>query len=332
MIKILNYDGNEKYSKSKDIKSLEEFIHLLKKSPGIKNKPVRLIQDLQTQKILVVKFSFGLDNRCVPLNDEYNNLKELCRNNLNVQISKLVWNSKKENEYHVMCTEYIPPFSINLHNMRDLVKTANENLWKEAFFQVLFTLFILQKKYKGFRHNDLKSDNVLITTTTTKTPQIYCVDSLQMRRTWQCQLGIEIKIIDFELCYCENGKLNSKMIDKDIGFDYGLYSLNCNLFDIHLFIVDAILVSVNNENNKLLIQNLKDFISNFIPLHFFEKENLTLEYRLKKEDQLKLNVENGLLDLLIHPYFHNLRNDNFVIGSSINCCTLNNTNYINLND
>jgi hypothetical protein len=73
---------------------------------------------------------------------------------------------------------------------------------------------------------------------------------------------------------------------------------------------------------------LKDFISNFIPLQFFEKENLTVEYRLKKEDQLKLNMENGLLDLLIHPYFHNLRNDNFDIALN-NCLNL---NYINLND
>ena len=34
--------------------------------------------------------------------------------------------------------------------------------WKVIIFQILFTLAVIQKKYPGFRHNDLKANNILL--------------------------------------------------------------------------------------------------------------------------------------------------------------------------
>ena len=52
-----------------------------------------------------------------------------------------------------------------LDYLRKHYKTFKVRHWRTVFFQILSILAIIQMKYPGFRHNDLKANNLLINTT-----------------------------------------------------------------------------------------------------------------------------------------------------------------------
>lgn len=68
-------------------------------------------------------------------------------------------------EYHNIVSVLISEWA-NKGDFSDFIKENYESFtlltWKVLFFQIIFTLAIIQKKYPGFRHNDMKANNILI--------------------------------------------------------------------------------------------------------------------------------------------------------------------------
>jgi serine/threonine protein kinase len=51
-----------------------------------------------------------------------------------------------------------------LDYLRSNYKTMTTKHWRTILFQILSVLAIIQNKYPGFRHNDMKANNILIHT------------------------------------------------------------------------------------------------------------------------------------------------------------------------
>ena len=301
MLKVYNYDFKNS-SASISVKNINQFFTLLLKSPGLATKPVRIIENEETKQKLVAKFAFNTP-RIIPLQDELRNLVEL-KNLTELQIAHLIW-STNNSKICVVCTKYIEPFSPTISTLRQVAMDGNERIWTMGFFQVLFTLLQLHQKYEGFRHNDLKADNVLVTKEQIK---YYATKNGntelcgEIRRVWKCS-DVKAVIIDLEMAICKNKKLNSKNVEKqnEKENEFGLSYFPCEMFDVHLLIIDTI---ASTKNSKLK-ENLLNFISKYIPAKYFDTRNLTKQSRLKLADQKLISV--SIMDLLIDPYFHEFR-------------------------
>jgi len=299
MLSILNYDGKG-IDKKIDLRDLSDFFESLRTSPGVPSKPVRILKDLETQKKLIAKFSFE-DGRKVALEDELHNLRELKKFD---EIAALVW-SYNTRRCCVVLTEYVEPYNEKISTFGDLAKYGEDMHFREALFQILFALLNLRKNYEGFKHNDFKSDNLLVTRGEEKVYEIILENDLdtELTRKWKTQ-NVNVKFIDLELCWSKCAKLKSRNLQSK---DFGLNTNVCEYFDIHLLMYDALTRSILNTE---IHNNLREFICVFIPPKYFDIKNLTSKFRLNEEDQLLLQSQipkNLLLEMMIHPYFHHLR-------------------------
>lgn len=90
-----------------------------------------------------------------------------------VQLSKYIDSSKydqfvqrhKNGEFHeqvsVLISEWVEGGDL-LDYLRKHYKTLTVKEWTVMFFQIISTLAVIQEKFPGFRHNDLKPNNVLV--------------------------------------------------------------------------------------------------------------------------------------------------------------------------
>lgn len=306
-ISILPFDArdklNDKYE-CQSITSTENLLDLLMKHPGDADKPVRLIKE-EKGSILIAKFSSN-SSRKDAIDDELENLRIL--SNFSPFIANLKW-GETCTKGSVICTEYIQPY-LKIHNLRQLVSSHNDIKWRETLFQTIFTLLNLQKKFPGFRHNDFKADNILVTQIEPKlfTFLLSKDVSKDIKRYWKFRSDINIKIIDFELaCTPEASKLKSRCIlssSETFHTMFGLSKTRCDIFDIHLLLFDAL----TSAKGKLL-EDLKLFIFSFFSKEYFDPKHLTVQRRLKIEDQIHLQDPNMLVKMLAHPYFFHFRCD-----------------------
>ena len=354
--KLLSFDANPSdFTKQKnyfDLLSIEDLKERLKNSRGTEGKPVRLI--VQGHNVLVAKYGLGCDkhrDKCIY--DELRNMRaiqEAGLDHITPHIVSLKWGYQDITDGHsILCCEYVRPIN-SVCTLRDLVKSGCEDkIWREALFQVLYTLLCLQKKFKGFRHNDFKADNILVTSPPCPSAS-YAIDArkcsdflepLRLRRVWNLEeAAVWIKIIDFEIasqtpdCAETNAekdaestggkeravmapRLNSNVINDpgELEEKYGLSSVFSSLFDVHLMaydVLDSALVRGIGGKENGMRHKFYDFITSFIPPKYFLKENLTSNYRLKVADQIILETvckNSVVLEMLSHPYFYFMRGD-----------------------
>jgi hypothetical protein len=214
----------------------------------------------------------------------------------------LIWASSKKT-HCIVCTKYVQPFSDKIHTLRDVAKHCNLKEFKSAFLQVLLNLLYLQKTFPGFRHNDLKADNVLITQL--KNAKTYQLQTKTLTRIWKIPPGPYAVLIDFELAYCTDETLCSYSV-KEGSESFGLNTHECTFFDVHLLLYDIL-----SNVNSVIAQSVWEFTLAFIPEKYFQKQNLTKEFRLKFEDQQSLRVD--LHDMVSHSFFHEFRQDESTI-------------------
>jgi hypothetical protein len=309
-VRVLPFDARNKVRPKhggKKISSPEDLVDALKQSKGDPDKPVRLVVD-QNGMALVAKFGFGDDPLRQPLvEDEIRNHRVLRDAHLATpHIAELKW-AGEGLKACVSCTEYIEPLG-DCHTLRELAQRGTDAQWRQALFQTLFSLACLQQTFPGFRHNDLKGDNVLVTRPT-KAEASYAVTS-DIRRVWHMKLCAWAKIIDFELACTPNcERIASRMVIKrgDMQDEYGLATTRCDVFDIHLLLFDALRASTRNA----LHGPFASFVFAFLPEQYFLPQHLTPQCRLRVQDQHALQQKLGpmiLLDMMAHPYFYQYRN------------------------
>lgn len=295
------------------IKSVDEFIKNLQGSPGVVDKPVRLIANCTTGELSIAKFASEL-SRNHSLHDEIENTLSLKSLSCLQHVANAKWyTTKNKTNTSVLCLDYIPSYK-TYHTLRQLSKSGNELEFRQALFQTLFTIFDLQSRFHGFRHNDLKADNVLVCELTPPVTSYYNISFNQKKLSWVLNSsGPCAKIIDFEVASTLSGKhFKSRSVLSpsetfQINLDYGLALIECNVFDIHLLFFDLL---GSSKENQGVHESLKAFVHTFLPKELFNPKNLTSQSRLRVEDQQHVHEQYGkyiILDMLQHEYFTHLK-------------------------
>lgn len=174
--------------------------------------------------------------------------------------------------------------------------------FRSCLFQILLSLRFLQTNFPGFRHNDLKTDNIICKNGNIKT-NIHIVLENKKIRYFSLPTSVQIVLIDFENAWWKgkNSLQHEKQFQDDLQIKFGIYEKECTAFDIHLLFTDILKCCYND----LFIEDFKIFIRHFFKPFYFEEKSLTSESRLKEEHQTQF-IKN--LDvLLLHPYFYSFR-------------------------
>jgi len=312
-VRIFNHDENLNSKKDEiNILNLEDLLIHMIYTDGEEDKPVRIVVDTETNKAIMVKYGMNSRENCIK--DEASNTEYL--SSLNIpHIIRFEFKSILTDAV-LFGTEYIRPCKLQNNkeciNFRQLSKINDHLNFKYAMLQIIITLSYLQETYRGFRHNDFKADNILIE----NSPKSNLIYKLKFQNKYKCfrlrNCQVFAKIIDFELANTIDEKnissqtvLNSR--DNYLSKDFGLSPLQCDAFDIHLLIID-ILKNVQEDNLAF-----KKFVYDFFPIIYFFSPNITIQSRLtlqsQEEIQFKIRNQNFLYDMLSHPYFFDLRDD-----------------------
>ena len=116
-------------------------------------------------------------------------------------------------------------------NYKDL-KTKH---WRGIFFQLLSVLAIIHSKYPGFRHNDLKANNLLVH----KIPISKNNNKFKYKINGQCyivpNIGFQIKLWDFDFA-CIPGIVDNSKVEAEWTDKINIKPEQHRYYDIHYFI------------------------------------------------------------------------------------------------
>ena len=219
--------------------------------------------------------------------------------------------NEKYNEFVIKCNKgkYYDHVSILISewadkgDLLDYLRKNNKKLtlleWKVIFFQILSVLAIIQNKYPEFRHNDLKCNNILLQTCTSKSSKfrytinkkIYIIPNI----------GYQIQLWDFDFScipgIVDNAKVSSLWARKQLNVS----PEGNRYYDIHFFFNTLIRNGFVPDimNHKLVPYQVSDFIKRIIPDEYRSGKNVT------EKGRLLLSIEYLTADEIISqdPFF-----------------------------
>jgi serine/threonine protein kinase len=149
--------------------------------------------------------------------------------------------------------------------------------WKSIFFQILSVLATIQEKYPGFRHNDLKANNILVHKIPMSRALIYRIGNNKYRIE---NMGYQIKLWDFDFA-CIPGVVDNKKVELRWTKKINATPAPNRYYDIHYFFNTLIRGGFCPEimTSDQVPQEVKDFINRILPKKY---QNDARASKLKK--------------------------------------------------
>ena len=141
----------------------------------------------------------------------------------------------KKGEYYDNVSVLISEWA-NSGDLLDYIKNNYKSMkskhWISIFFQILSALAVIQNKYPGFRHNDMKANNILVHKIDTSkihykykiNGQVYIVPNI----------GIQIQLWDFDFA-CIPGIVENSKVDADWTDKINIKPEQNRYYDVHYF-------------------------------------------------------------------------------------------------
>ena len=121
-----------------------------------------------------------------------------------------------------------------LDYIRNNYKTFKIKHWRTMFFQFLSVLAIVQAKYPGFRHNDLKANNLLVNEISiSATDNKYCY-KINKQIYNVPNIGFQIKLWDFDFA-CIPGIVDNAKVDAEWTDRINIKPEQNRDYDVHYF-------------------------------------------------------------------------------------------------
>lgn len=122
-----------------------------------------------------------------------------------------------------------------LDYIRKNYTTMKKRDWIVIFFQILFTLAIIQQEYPAFRHNDMKANNILVQIDNIKTNSDkayrYNLDDVYFVLP---NINLQIKIWDFDFS-CIDGIIENNKVNSDWTKKINITKKENKYYDMHYF-------------------------------------------------------------------------------------------------
>jgi hypothetical protein len=213
----------------------------------------------------------------------------------------------KKGEYYDNVSVLISEWA-NSGDLLDYIKNNYKSMeikhWRSIIFQLLSVLAIIQNKYPGFRHNDMKANNILVhKIDTNKTHnkfkykingQIYIVPNI----------GIQIQLWDFDFA-CIPGLVENSKVDAEWTDKINIKPEQNRYYDIHYFFNTLTKKGFFPEfwTKDEIPEKIRDFVKRIIPEKYAKEgtefvsdrgrilvndEYMTADYILKNDPLFKI--------------------------------------------
>lgn len=121
-----------------------------------------------------------------------------------------------------------------LDYIRNNYKKFKVNHWRTLFFQFFSVLAIIQAKYPGFRHNDLKANNLLVNEIGTTHNNSKFQYKINGQSYIVPNIGFQIKLWDFDFA-CIPGLIENSKVDAEWTTKINITPTKNRYYDIHYF-------------------------------------------------------------------------------------------------
>ena len=176
--------------------------------------------------------------------------------------------------------------------------------WRVLFFQILSVLAIIHAKYPGFRHNDLKGNNILIQNIDSRKKNNWYHYKINNKEYYVPNIGIQIKIWDFDFA-CIPGIVENSKVAADWTSKINVKPVRNQYYDIHYFFNTMTKKGFFPEfwDAKEIHYKVKQFVKRIIPDELISGDNVTERGRtlLNKEYTTPSKL------LLEDPFFDKMR-------------------------
>ena len=203
---------------------------------------------------------------------------------------------KNENgEYYQNVSVLISEWANNgdlLDYIRNNYKNFKIKHWRTIFFQLLSVLAIVQSKYPGFRHNDLKANNLLVNEISiSPTDNKYCY-KINKQIYNVPNIGFQIKLWDFDFAcipdIVDNAKVNAEWTDKiNIKPEQNRY------YDVHYFFNTLTKKGFFPEfwTEPEIPEKVREFVNRIIPEKYRDGDLVSEKGRILVNDEFLIPDE-----------------------------------------
>ena len=207
------------------------------------------------------------------------------------------------NEVSVLISEWADGGDL-LEYIRSNYKTITLREWRVILFQIISALAVIQAKYPGFRHNDLKANNILIQNIESRNKNNKFKYKINNQVYILPNIGVQIKLWDFDFACIEgvvdNTKVNAEWTDK--------INVNCKknrYYDIHYFFNTLVRKGFFPEfwDTPEISKQVKDFIKRIVPDEYKSGPKIAERGRLLVDEEYIIPDD----ILKTDPFFERLR-------------------------
>jgi hypothetical protein len=173
-----------------------------------------------------------------------------------------------KNEYHSEVSILISEWA-NRGDLLEFIRKNYENLdamwWKVIFFQILSVLAVIHSKFPGFRHNDLKANNILMHKINKKAKRftykvaknLYSVPNIQY----------QVKLWDFDFA-CIPGIIENSKVSAEWTKAINVTPEQNRYYDMHYFfntLTNKGFFPQFMSDKKHIPQEARDFVNRVVP-------------------------------------------------------------------
>lgn len=235
----------------------------------------------------------------LPLGTFYTNIEPFISISCNGESAKI---NDIKNRYQTFKTnaiqgKYANIVSINFYeyaNNGDFLQYIKKNYatiklieWKVFMFQIISTLAIIQSHYPGFKHNDLKANNILVHKIKKSNNNISYKICNHLYTT--PNIGYILKICDFDFSSIDSkkNKIINQKVETEWAHKNGINSTKNRYYDIHYLFNSLITKGFVPEllTSSNVPDEFKNFIYRIIPNHYRSKECCNSHGRLICNDE-----------------------------------------------
>ena len=158
--------------------------------------------------------------------------------------------------------------------------------WRVIFFQILSALSVIQSKYPGFRHNDLKANNILIQKIGSRNRNNKFKYKINNKTYVIPNIGIQVKIWDFDFA-CIKGIVDNTKVDAKWTDKININSKMNRYYDLHYFFNTLTRKGFFPEfwKSKSVPKAVKEFVRRIIPEKYTVGENIAERGRILINDE-----------------------------------------------
>jgi serine/threonine protein kinase len=173
-----------------------------------------------------------------------------------------------------------------LDYLRKNYKTMKLKHWQAIFFQMLSVLAIIHAKYPGFRHNDMKANNILIHNIDIDDTNKKYLYKINQQQYIVPNIGFQIKLWDFDFA-CIPGVVNNSKVEAEWTNKINIKPEQNKYYDIHYFFSTLTRKGFFPEfyTEDEIPTKVKEFVKRVIPPEYEVGKNVSDRGRILVNDE-----------------------------------------------